>query len=471
MEIDLKKLGLDFSDEKKPENPKALEKEEADKIHGNQHDLATLVAYIIGVTRDQFGEGHLFNDTFEEMDRQDNLKIIRCLSILRTNILRGSAQISRMKKMTNASLRASGMVDTEAYDYLSGKNIRINAEKTNSAYGFLIPVNRYIKERIGNCKSAFPDWLSWNYMLNILIMENGLSLDGCKAAADKFYSSIDFYPFRFYINWPGVPQYLGNILASDERFVRWLYEVNGDEFIDITKVKDIKGEKKEAVYGFLESAVHAVALVDCENTDPYRLFAAFTGLSEYKDKISRLILIDDPHTVNVWKSLENLLPFPVEHVLVERVAKNKSLVDHKLIIRACMEFYQNNVDSFMLISSDSDFSELIRSLPARFIVFLDKEYVGGAFLAFLKDNRVPFCEIDEFLSKSGDELRNQHIRSKVAAKLEALFENGINDIFEEVLKEEYLTLPAVEKEELRRSIAMNLKISFTDGRAIVDMKN
>ena len=471
MEIDVKKLGLDFSDEKKPENPKALQKEEADKIHGNQHDLATLVAYIIGVNRDQFGEGHLFNDSFLEMDRQDNLKIIRCLSILRTNILRGSSQISRVTRMNNTSLRASGMVNTEAYDYLSGKNIRITAEKTgNSAYGFLIPVNRYIKERIGNCKNAFPDWLSWDYLLKILIMEDGLSLDGCKAAADKFYGSLDFYPFRFFINWPGTPQYCGNILASDERFVRWLYDVNGDEFIDITKVKDIKGEKKEAVYSFLDAADHAVALVDCENTDPYQLFAAFTGLSDYKDKISRLILIDDPHTVNIWRSLEKLLPFPVEHVLVERVSKNKSLVDHKLIIRACMEFYQNSVDSFMLISSDSDFSELIRSLPARFIVFLDKKYVGGAFLAFLKDNRVPFCEIDEFLSKSGDELRNQHIRSKVAAKLEALFENGINDIFDEVLKEEYLTLPSVEKEELRRSIATNLKISFTDGRAIIEMK-
>ena len=50
------------------------------------------------------------------------------------------------------------------------------------------------------------------------------------------------------------------------------------------------------------------------------------------------------------------------------------------------------------------------------------------------------------------------------------FENGINDFFEEVLKEEYLNLPTVEKEELRRSIAMNLKISFTDGRVIIEMK-
>lgn len=49
---------------------------------------------------------------------------------------------------------------------------------------------------------------------------------------------------------------------------------------------------------------------------------------------------------------------PVEHIMTERIKQNKSLVDIKLTARACQEHYQNHVDSFVIVSSDSDYQFL-----------------------------------------------------------------------------------------------------------------
>ena len=41
--------------------------------------------------------------------------------------------------------------------------------------------------------------------------------------------------------------------------------------------------------------------------------------------------------------------------MIERIKQNKSLVDIKLTARACQEHYQKQVDSFVIVSSDSDY--------------------------------------------------------------------------------------------------------------------
>lgn len=82
-------------------------------------------------------------------------------------------------------------------------------------------------------------------------------------------------------------------------------------------------------------------------------------------KITTILLFDDIHTVTAWRILESYTDIPVEHIMTERIKQNKSLVDIKLTARACQEHYQNHVDSFVIVSSDSDYRRMGRSLQSR----------------------------------------------------------------------------------------------------------
>ena len=115
--------------------------------------------------------------------------------------------------------------------------------------------------------------------------------------------------------------------------------------------------------------------VDCENSDPYRLCATLKGLdADVTAKIQKIMLFDDVNTVNAWKILESHTKIPVEHIMTERVKRTKSLVDIELTAMTCMEHYKNNVDSFIIVSSDSDYWGLISSLPdARFLVMIERK--------------------------------------------------------------------------------------------------
>ena len=76
--------------------------------------------------------------------------------------------------------------------------------------------------------------------------------------------------------------------------------------------------------------------MDCENADPYKFCATLRNLDkQVLGKISKIILYDDIHSASAWKILDAYVNTPVEHVLIERVKQNKSLVDIRLTGGVC----------------------------------------------------------------------------------------------------------------------------------------
>ena len=75
--------------------------------------------------------------------------------------------------------------------------------------------------------------------------------------------------------------------------------------------------------------------------------------------------------------------------MIERIKQNKSLVDIKLTALACKEHYQNEVNSFVIVSSDSDYWGLISSMPdAGFLVMIEREKCGPDMKTALADTGV-----------------------------------------------------------------------------------
>ena len=148
-------------------------------------------------------------------------------------------------------------------------------------------------------------------------------------------------------------------------------------------------------------------MVDCENSDPYKLCATLKNLDyEVMQKITAIILFDDVHTATAWRILENYTRIPVEHIMIERIKQNKSLVDIKLTARACQEHYQKQVDSFVIVSSDSDYWGLISSLPdARFLVMIEREKCGPDMKAALAESGIFYCYLDDFYSGNSEDIK------------------------------------------------------------------
>ena len=149
-------------------------------------------------------------------------------------------------------------------------------------------------------------------------MPNGLCEKGTQEAAAVYYEHILLYPYQMYIHWS--PSDQGNILFNDKRFVSLLYRWHNDEFTEYNKVSDAGSYIKDSIYDFIDDSRKVVIVVDCENSDPYKLSATLRRLnSTYTEKITSIILFDDIHTASAWSSLEKFTSVSVEHILIERI--------------------------------------------------------------------------------------------------------------------------------------------------------
>ncbi len=129
-------------------------------------------------------------------------------------------------------------------------------------------------------------------------------------------------------------------------------------------MSDVSDRTKGNIYKFLEDSDKCIFIVDCENSDPYKLCAAIRNLDAEKlSKIEKIILFDDVHAASAWEMLGSYVDIPVEYILIERLRDNKSLADVKVAARTTKEFFSNGVDSFVLASSDSDYWGLMEELP------------------------------------------------------------------------------------------------------------
>jgi len=361
------------------------------------YELVSTVAFLIGVPLKIFENGvePPNIDVYHKLNNDKNARIIRNLCRLRTAVERHFGKIFGIMSFEFKGLASiPEYVPIECISQLASDGILI---KSNQKLGqYIIDFNKHICDRINNCKGLFPIWITWQYIRNLFIMPDGLTETGIKTAAEEYYANFNYYPYQMYINWPPADE--GNILFNDKKFVTLLYQWNNDEFTDLSKVSDASALTKHNIYDFIEMSGKTVFVVDCENSDPYRLCATLRNLDEqFLQKISKIILFDDVNTATAWSILDSFISIPIEHILIERLKLSKSLVDIKLTAGTCKEFYQNSVDSFVIVSSDSDYWGHISSIPeARFLVMVEHEKMGVDMKNALFNSGIFYCFIDDF---------------------------------------------------------------------------
>ena len=423
--------------------------EEKVRYKDSTYDIISKVAYLIGVPTRIFENEHEppKMEVLERLDKDKNCRIIRHLCIVRTAIERGFKHISeKMKYQYLSILSMPEHIPQESLRQLAMDGVEFYKKSSTKLNHHIIEINRIISDRINNCKHVFPIWINWDYIRDMFIMPNGLTEIGTKYAANTYFENLDLYPYQVYINW--VPQPNGNILYNDKKFVTLLYQWHNDYFTDYSRVSDAGDFVKSNIYEFVDEAERVVMAVDCENSDPYRLCATLKGLDpDILRKIRKIMLFDDVNTVNAWRILDGYTNIPVEHIMTERVKQNKSLVDIKLTAQTCLEHYRNNVDSFIIVSSDSDYWGLISSMPdARFLVMIEREKCGPDMKAAMANSGIFYCYIDDFYSGNSEDIKQNALFTELYRYLDNALHLNVNEMLESAMKATRITMNPAERQ-------------------------
>ena len=367
--------------------------------------IVTTIAYLIGIRADivaQIGEDE--KELLEKLKEDQSCRIIRYLCKLRTQLMLNFKKTDIEMKSNLTNLDKLPWFDRENILQLEEWGIRILKANGSSAK-YMEIINKSISENITRCKGLFPEYVNWEYIKDIFVIPRFTQEKVIKGEFAKYMANRDYYPFQQYIHWQ--PYDCGGMLFNDSKFFAVIYKQHGDDYISKSNYRVADEEVKEKIYQFINETDSVEIVVDCENSNPYKLCSVILGLKRNEiSKIHKLILFDDIHTSPGWDMLDKFVPIPIEHIMVERIKEQKSLVDIKMTATVCMEHYQNRVSSFLLFSSDSDYWGLISSLPnAHFLVMFEYRKVGEAIKKTLAGHEIFFCAIDDFGTGKIDEFK------------------------------------------------------------------
>ncbi len=432
--------------------------------HGEHYEIISRVAYLIGVEKRIFENDHEPPriEIYEELNKEKKARIIRNLCKLRTEL-----EINFLRICKGIQQEGRGIMNMDKYmpiermEELNEDGVKIYVDLKEPSK-FLFNLNKNIKERINNCQDLFPEWLNWKYLSEIFIMPDGMTEAGTKAAAQEYYENQSYYPYKQYMNWPAEDQ--GNILFSDQKFVTLLYRWNQDEFYELSRVRDVSEKTKANIYTFIEDSKKCIFIVDCENSDPYDLCAAIKNLDPDKlSKIDKIILFDDVHAASAWELLSSYVDIKVEYVMIERLKDNKSLADVKVVARTCREFYENSVDSFVLVSSDSDYWGLIEEMPdAHFLIMVEHEKCSYALKEALIKKGIFYCYIDDFYTGGGQDIKSHALQKELIKTFDAAFNMDIDEILEEILGRTRILMTESEKKKYINRIKNQLSVKIEE---------
>ena len=387
-------------------------------------EIVTIMAYLIGVRKSTMEQSYPDNaDLLKQLYANKEATVIRYLCKLRTALMRNF-------KRTDNAMRYE-LKNLYSLDYFDHDNIKqlekwgfeiVHANYRSDKY--MIDLTRLINENIDKCSGLFEDWVNWDYLRSLFFVPKYSKADVMQQEWRKYMDHIDYYPFQQYIYWK--PENVGGILFSDRKFLKVIYGQHGDTFTDHSKYRDAAEETKNSIYSFIEQSEKTAIAVDCENSNPFKLYSVLKGLNpDELSKIEKITLYDDSNTTSGWDWLSQFTSIPVEHIEVERVIGRKSLVDVTMTTSICQDFYQNRITSFIIVSSDSDYWGMISRMPTtHFLVMYEYEKCSTAIKNALSEHGIYYCSIDDFCTAGVEELKKAALFSELEKYLPTLW--GMN---------------------------------------------
>ena len=156
----------------------------------------------------------------------------------------------------------------------------------------------------------------------------------------------------------------------------------------------------------------------------------------------------------------------------DHAMERKLLVDSVRTAGVCQSHYAEGIDSFILVSSDSDFWGLITSLPnAKFLVMYEYENCGKAIKSALEEHDIYYCAIDDFCSGNVDGFKRAVLLGLLQKYLpDILYLNG-KSLVEHLYEEAWISGTESEKKAFYERYVKTLTLKIDkDGNFTVEVK-
>jgi len=422
-----------------------------------QKGVSLTVAFLIGTKMDVLVDNNPNEkELLDKLSNDKNAIIIRTLCNIRSNLMLNYTNTERniVFNMQNLDRQDIYKEDIKTLSQNDINIIKVNY-KVNR---YLADINLLISQRIVTIKDLFPEWVKWEYIKTLFVMPKGQNEDMIKSESKKFIQSRLSYPFTRYIYWHPVDE--GNILLNDEKFLKILYRQYKDEFQDISKVKDASESVKTNIYDFINNNDSTVIVVDCENSDAYKLASVLKQLDSREiERIHKIMLYDDIHTTKAWAFLNKITNIPVEHILVDRIKENKSLVDMKMCAGVSASYYRDNITSFILCSSDSDFWGLISSMPeAKFLVMIEYSKCGPDIKNALIENGTYYCSIDDFCTGNIKNFKMAILHNELESRVKNLIELDTNALLDDIFTTLRMEISDAERQNFYKKYIQSMSL-------------
>lgn len=425
-------------------------------------DVVTTIAYMIGVRKSALETSYAeCSELIEKLSNDKDATIIRYLCKLRTSLMQ------HFKKTDTAMhYDLKNLYSLEWYDHDNIKKLQswgfeiIKANYRSDKY--MQDFTKLINENIDKCSHLFYDWLNWDYIRDLFYIPKYNKNNVLKKEFDKYMANIQDYPFQMYIHWK--PAELGSIVYSDRKFLKIIYAQHNDYFADYTKYHDADDETRNNIYDFLDNSDITEIAVDCENSDPFRLYSVLKGLNpDELGKIEKITLYDDTNTTTGWDWLGKFTKIPVEHIEVERVTDRKSLVDVKMTACVTKDYYSEGITSFIIVSSDSDFWGLISSLPdAQFLVMYENEKCGEAIKNALSEHGIYYCAIDDFCTAGTEDLKRTVLFAELEKHIPTILGENPLELTHKIYEDTRITATKKEMENFCTRYVKTLRLKIND---------
>ena len=433
-------------------------------------EVVTTIAYMIGVRMSaltvSYGE---CAELIETLRADRDATTIRYLCKLRTALLQHFRKTDDAMRYELKNLNILEWYDHDNIQQLEKWGIPI-IHANYRADKYVHDLTKLINENIDKCSHLFYDWLNWEYIRDLFFVPK-YNKDGVmKREFRKYMANIEHYPFQMYIHWH--PADVGSIVYSDRKFLKIIYGQHNDSFTDYTKYRDAGDETRNNIYHFIDSTEKTAIAVDCENSNPFKLYSVLKGLNpEELSKIEKITLYDDPNTTAGWDWLSKFTQIPVEHIEIDRVTDRKSLVDVRMTASVVTDFYQGGITSFIIVSSDSDYWGLIESLPnAHFLVMYEYEKIGTAIKTALTEHDIYYCSIDDFCSAATEDMKKAVLFAELEKHLPTLIGENPMELTRKLYEATRVTATKKEMENFCNRFVKTLRLKIVDGKFLIEIQ-
>lgn len=122
--------------------------------------------------------------------------------------------------------------------------------------------------------------------------------------------------------------------------------------------------------------------------------------------------------------------------------------------------YNENIDSVIIASSDSDFWSVIEDADANYLVMVETDKCGKDFKNILREHNIFYCYLDKFIPPEDDKYFKMVFKNELVKAIETEFLlPDAKDVFERALIQTRASIPQAETDSLFEKYKSSLKLS------------